>query len=163
VRGVIPSSPIPTGFVPSQRSKKAKAYLYSEEEAALMAESLRAHRKEAGIRRPELFESSDTRIHMRAHDLRGTFVTLSLANGRSETWVADHTGHRSSTMINTYRRTARHAQGAGPRRVASLAPRHPGSGGNRQRNVRVRSAFSAADDAHPAWRELRIGGFLTFR
>jgi len=34
---VIPSSPIPTGFVPSQRSKKAKAYLYPDEEAALMA------------------------------------------------------------------------------------------------------------------------------
>jgi integrase len=33
------------------------------------------------------------RAQFRAHDLRGTFVTLALANGKSETWVADRTGH----------------------------------------------------------------------
>jgi hypothetical protein len=44
------------------------------------------------------------------HDLRGTLVTLSLANGKSETWVADRTGHTSSQMINRYRRAARSAQ-----------------------------------------------------
>ena len=41
------------------------------------------------------------------HDLRATFVTVNLANGRSETWVADRTGHRSSEMVNRYRRGAR--------------------------------------------------------
>ena len=44
---------------------------------------------------------------MRVHDLRGTFVTLSLANGKSEAWISDRTGHKSSTMINRYKRTAR--------------------------------------------------------
>ena len=39
--------------------------------------------------------------------MRATFVTVSLANGKSETWVADRTGHRSSAMINRYRRHAR--------------------------------------------------------
>ena len=34
-------------------------------------------------------------------------MTVSLANGKTEAWVADRTGHRSSQMINTYRRTAR--------------------------------------------------------
>lgn len=34
-------------------------------------------------------------------------MTVALANGKTEAWVADRTGHRSSQMINTYRRTAR--------------------------------------------------------
>ena len=33
-------------------------------------------------------------------------VTLSLANGKSEAWVSARTGHRSSDMINRYRRIA---------------------------------------------------------
>jgi len=41
------------------------------------------------------------------HELRGTFVTISLANGKSESWIADRTGHRSSQMIARYKRTAR--------------------------------------------------------
>jgi len=41
------------------------------------------------------------------HDLRATFITVNLANGRTETWVADRTGHRSSVMIDRYRRAAR--------------------------------------------------------
>jgi hypothetical protein len=41
------------------------------------------------------------------HDLRGTFVTMALANGRSEAWISDRTGHRSSAMIAKYKRTAR--------------------------------------------------------
>jgi len=42
--------------------------------------------------------------------LRGTFVTLALANGKTESWVADRTGHKSSQMINRYRRSARSAK-----------------------------------------------------
>lgn len=45
-------------------------------------------------------------MKLRAHDLRGTFVTLSLANGKTETWVQQRTGHTSSIMINRYRRAA---------------------------------------------------------
>jgi hypothetical protein len=37
---------------------------------------------------------------------RATFVTLSLANGKSEAWVSARTGHRSSQMINRYRRVS---------------------------------------------------------
>ncbi len=32
---------------------------------------------------------------------------MHLANGKTETWVADRTGHMSSQMINVYRRWAR--------------------------------------------------------
>jgi hypothetical protein len=41
------------------------------------------------------------------------------AAGRSETWVADRTGHRSSVMINAYRRASRHAAELG---LGELAP-----------------------------------------
>lgn len=71
------------------------------------ANRFRNHLKAAGITRPELFESSKTRRPIRLHDTRATFVTIALANGKSETWVADRTGHKSSTMIQRYRRAAR--------------------------------------------------------
>jgi len=72
-----------------------------------LAKQLRADLNTAGVTRAELFERSAVRRPVRVHDLRATFVTISLANGKSETWVADRTGHRSSAMINRYRRQAR--------------------------------------------------------
>jgi len=69
---------------------------------------LRSHLEAIGLKRerPELFESTEHRKQIRVHDLRGTFVTLSLANGQSEAWVSARTGHESSTMLNAYKRTA---------------------------------------------------------
>src|SRR5450432_512707 len=74
-----------------------------------LAMLLRGHLKAIGLKdeRPELFASTAERRQIRVHDLRGTFVTVSLANGKSEAWVSDRTGHRSSQMINNYKRTAR--------------------------------------------------------
>ncbi len=72
-----------------------------------LAEALQRHLKAAGIDRPELAENNAKRRQMNVHGLRSTFVTISLANGRSETWVMDRTGHRSSAMVNRYRRIAR--------------------------------------------------------
>ena len=69
--------------------------------------AFREHLRAAGIERAELFERSERRTPIRIHDLRATFVTVSLANGKTETFVADRTGHRSSVMINRYRRGAR--------------------------------------------------------
>jgi integrase len=70
---------------------------------------LRSHLKAVGLEqeRPELFESTPERRRIRVHDLRGTFVTIALANGRSEAWISDRTGHRSSAMIAKYKRTSR--------------------------------------------------------
>ena len=76
-------------------------------DVAPLADLLRADVRRAGVTRAELFEDSATRQPIRAHDLRATFCTLSLANGKTETWVADRTGHRSSQMINAYGRQAR--------------------------------------------------------
>jgi integrase len=75
-----------------------------------LAERLRAHLVIAKVTRDELHTNGTNKRQLRAHDLRGTFITLSLANDRSETWVADRTGHKSSIMINRYRRSARSAK-----------------------------------------------------
>jgi integrase len=74
-----------------------------------LAAQFREHLEAAGVDRAALFEHNAKRQRIRAHDLRATFVTLALANGRTETWVADRTGHKSSDMINRYRRAARTA------------------------------------------------------
>ena len=73
------------------------------------AEIFRADLGEAKVTQPELFSETESRKQIRVHDLRSTFVTLSIANDKKETWVADRTGHKSSTMINRYRRQDRQA------------------------------------------------------
>ena len=88
-----------------------------------MAAVLRCDLATAGVTkdRPELLERSEARSWFRVHDLRGTFVTLALANEKTEAWVADRTGHRSSAMINRYRRRAREAKELN---LGQLAPLH---------------------------------------
>lgn len=63
----------------------------------------------AGVDRSELFQNDAVRGQMRVHDLRATFVTISLAEGKSETWIRDRTAHKSTSMIDRYRRAARMA------------------------------------------------------
>jgi hypothetical protein len=45
--------------------------------------------------------------------LRTNFVTYGLAERKTETWIADRTGHRLSATINRYRRRARNVLEAG--------------------------------------------------
>jgi integrase len=71
-----------------------------------IATQLRLGLKQAGVMRAQLFEQSGTRIRLRAHDLRATFITLALMNGRTEDWVRTRTGHKTSQMIARYRREA---------------------------------------------------------
>jgi integrase len=84
-----------------------------------IGDKLRADLKLAKVERPELFQSSAARAQVTVHHLRGTFVTLALANGKTETWVQDRTGHTSSVMINRYRRMARTAAEL---HIGTLAP-----------------------------------------
>ena len=100
-----------------------------------LADELRNDLEAAKVERPQLFERSETRRPLRLHDLRSTFVTVSLANGKTETWVSGRTGHRSSAMLNRYRRAARTWSELGlgeltPLDVAipDLAPSPPGKG-----------------------------------
>lgn len=72
-----------------------------------IAHGFRTALRVAGIDRAELFERSAVRRPIRAHDLRATAVTVWLANGKTEAWCCDRTGHTTSTMLNRYRRSAR--------------------------------------------------------
>jgi integrase len=81
----------------------------AERDPGYLAARFRGHLRLAGITRAELFEASSSRLAIRAHDLRGTFVTLASANGKSEAWIMDRTGHGTSGMLNRYRRAIRTA------------------------------------------------------
>ncbi|WP_437686507.1 tyrosine-type recombinase/integrase [Sorangium sp. So ce176] len=93
------------------------------------AERFGAHLQLAGIDRPELFEDSDERQQVRTHDARSTIITVALANGRSETWIDDRAGRRSSVRRQRYRRAARTFAELGLGELASLAEGIPELGG----------------------------------
>ncbi len=93
-------------------SKHPHAHVFAKEDGSLLdeyalAENLRDRLKLAGVQRPQLYLRNEHRLALRAHDLRASFVTVALANGKTESWVADRTGHLSSQMINRYKRWAR--------------------------------------------------------
>jgi integrase len=93
-------------------SKKAAAFVFAGKDGELLdpyllARKLREYLKLAKVNRPQLFMHSQHRLQLRAHDLRASFVTVALANNKTESWVADRTGHMSSQMINKYKRWAR--------------------------------------------------------
>ncbi|AKV04574.1 hypothetical protein AKJ09_11237 [Labilithrix luteola] len=90
-----------------------------------LADAFRDHLQVAKIERPELFETTDARRRAWLHDLRATFVTVSLACGRTEAWVTNRTGHRSSGQIATYRRLTQTFQDIGAGELASLAEAIP--------------------------------------
>lgn len=96
----------PAEALPRYRRRRAGQHLHVDHAGQILRDALR----EAGVTRSKLFEANDNRLRLRAHDLRATFVTLSLANGRSEDWVMQRTGHRSSTMVSRYRRDAETVQ-----------------------------------------------------
>ncbi|WP_157907024.1 hypothetical protein [Sorangium cellulosum] len=142
---------LPRGFLPKLGPAKAKACLYPDGDARLLAysaiplwwrvlwgflnregprisEAARLQVQDVdldrGALRLEKNKTNDPRarvLQVRAHDTRSTFITVALANGRSETWVADRTGHRSSVMIQRTRRAARTFAELGLGELASLA------------------------------------------
>jgi len=71
-----------------------------------LSEELREWLQECGVDRPKLYERTADRLPLRVHDLRATFVTLALANGRTETWVMQRTAHKTYGMLARYRRDA---------------------------------------------------------
>jgi integrase len=82
---------------------------------------VRRWRELGEVDRAELFEKSDIRRPIRAHDLRATFITLALARGKSEQWVMDRSGRTTSTMLQRYRRAARTVAEA---KMTTLVPLH---------------------------------------
>jgi integrase len=71
-----------------------------------LAAILRADLKTAGVIRAELFEKGPTRMRFGIHGLRHSFVTRSLATGKTEDWVRLRTGHKSNELWR-YREVAR--------------------------------------------------------
>jgi integrase len=131
------------------RGKKAEQVPTVFPKAALgdrgdLAHLLRQGLELAGVKRPELTVAKAGRMLLRVHDLRGSFVTLALAAGRTEAWVTDRTGHRSSQMIYLYKRAARTAAELElgwlaplDEAIPELAPKAPGgANGVRTRGFR---------------------------
>ncbi len=88
------------------------------------AETFREHLREAGVvDRPELYARARDSLPIRVHDLRATFVTVSLATGRPDSWIRDRTAHRTVSMLDRYRRAARTLEelNAGPLVALDLA------------------------------------------
>ncbi|MBX3208406.1 MAG: tyrosine-type recombinase/integrase, partial [Labilithrix sp.] len=87
--------------------KKTDLVFGSVKNKGHLADVLRTrHIPAAGITRAKLVKGSSARQRVRFHDFRASFVTVALAVGRTEAWIAKRTGHRSSTQINAYRRDA---------------------------------------------------------
>ena len=117
----------PGGSTRTQRGERLKV----RDLAAQLRHALHA----AKVERQAIFEGNEVRMRLRAHDLRATFITLALAADRTEQWVSDRTGHKSSLMIQRYRRAARTAAelGLGPLRplfeaipeLAAISPEGP--------------------------------------
>jgi integrase len=96
---------------PSEALPRARrAYRGQHLVVGQLAENLRDDLLRSGVDRAKLFETTGHRQKLRAHDLRATFVTLALGNGRTDDWVKKRTGHRSDAMLNRYKREAETVQ-----------------------------------------------------
>lgn len=71
------------------------------------AETLRADLELAGVKRAMLFGGAGAVKAMRFHDLRASFVTWALRQGRGKFWIQDRTGHLTEAMLTRYARQAR--------------------------------------------------------
>jgi integrase len=88
----------------ARRGRPRSSAVHNLDRSATM---FRAHLAVAGVDRPQLTEHGPNRLRIRAHDLRGVFVTYSFVAGRNERWVQDRTGHTTSQMLAKYSRVAR--------------------------------------------------------
>jgi integrase len=74
------------------------------------AQTFREDLKRCQINRRELHEGTAESRHVTVHDLRGSFVTMSLAREKPEQWIMDRTGHTTSKMLHVYDRASRFAR-----------------------------------------------------
>jgi len=104
----------------------------------------REHLLAAGVDRAELHTPAKDSLAIRVHDLRATFVTVSLATGRPDTWIRDRTGHKTISMLDRYRRAARTLEelNAGP--LAPMLDAVTGLGADREPTAPAKQA--APDD-----------------
>jgi hypothetical protein len=108
--------------VPQQRPASSRSKLQPQRELrsidrARTRRRLRAHARarqharDGGRSRRNLDQAHPSLATGAAQHIDGERMshTLGLAAGRTEAWIADRTGHRSTAMINRYRRAARTA------------------------------------------------------
>ncbi len=105
----------PASALPIHREKNRPLYVDH------LAADLRDYLRHVGVERAALFSRNEHRLRLRAHDLRGTFITLSLAAGQTEDWVRRRTGHRHTHMISRYRSDA---ETAAELNLGRLVPLH---------------------------------------
>lgn len=86
-----------------------------------LADELREYLIVAGVTRAGIFRRDESRQPLRAHDLRASFITINLAQGKSESWVTTRTGHKSSWMVAKY---TRQATTSVELKLGSFAPLH---------------------------------------
>ncbi len=73
----------------------------------MRADVFRTLLRKAGVDRPILYVENDKRRPTKLRDLRGTFISAALANGRGLEWVMDRTGHKTLAMVRRYEKKAR--------------------------------------------------------
>jgi integrase len=72
-----------------------------------LARRYRDYLEQACHARPEILSGRTNVMRIRAHDMRGMFVTYATIARHNEAWVCDRTGHTTSAMMNRYRKMAR--------------------------------------------------------
>jgi len=113
-RAFVVSSDV-TAVVLAERERRGATeddLLFHEVEKKDLASTFREHLTLAGIDRRALHQRTAERRPLRVHDLRGSFVTIALANGCNEDWVMQRTGHTTSAMLAKYRRQVDYARDA---------------------------------------------------
>ena len=73
-------------------------------------ETLRDDLTAAGVTREALHDRKPNASPLRFHDLRATFVTWAMREGRGDGWISDRTGHLTPEMRARYARAARTLQ-----------------------------------------------------
>ncbi len=71
-----------------------------------MAERIREHLELADVKRARLFSKGKNTVRFGTHGFRHSFTTRALASGKTDDWVRQRTGHRSTELL-TYREAAR--------------------------------------------------------
>ncbi len=74
-----------------------------------MARKIRAHLENSEVKRPRLFSKGTNTLRFGTHGFRHSFATRSLANGKTDDWVRQRTGHTTDELL-TYRESAKSLQ-----------------------------------------------------
>lgn len=89
-------------------ARKVRVVQGVEVRAEREAQALRDDLKAAGVEREALVgEKAYNEQPLRFHDLRATFVTWAMREGKGDGWISDRTGHLTPEMRSRYARFAR--------------------------------------------------------